>query len=238
MIVLPTNTWPASKSPAAARFIAWLLAIMSFATAAHLAAADDTAAAQEFAPPALNASQSLLFRRWFVLMVDAQLRRGPNPRWQQQDCAGLVRFAANEALKIHDAKWQKNNGFSAQNLPPELVITPEQRLFAQRWKIGAGATSAYAKAIILIQHNSVFISRDINAAQPGDLLFFDQGDEQHMMVWMGHFIAYHTGSSSAEDNGLRAVSLQQLMHWPDTRWIPDARNPNFSGIYRLGFLSK
>ena len=57
-----------------------------------------------------------------------------------------------------------------------------------------------------------------------------------MMVWMGHFIAYHTGSSSAEDNGLRAVSLQQLMHWPDTRWIPDARNPNFSGIYRLGFL--
>ena len=100
MIVLPTNTWPASKSAAAARFIAWLLAIMSYASAAHLAAADDTAEVQEFAPPALNASQSLLFRRWFVLMVDAQLRRGPNPRWQQQDCAGLVRFAANEALKF------------------------------------------------------------------------------------------------------------------------------------------
>ncbi|HMW49496.1 MAG TPA: DUF1175 family protein, partial [Cellvibrionaceae bacterium] len=82
------------------------------------------------------------------------------------------------------------------------------------------------------------VSRDINQAQPGDLLFFDQGDEQHLMVWMGHFIAYHTGSPTAADNGLRAVTLQQLMHWPDTRWIPDASNPNFSGIYRLGFLSK
>lgn len=186
----------------------------------------------------LTASQSQLFRRWFVLIVEAQLRKGPNPRWQQQDCAGLVRFAANEALKVHDAKWQKNNGFKPVNLPPELMISNEQRLFAQRWHIGQGATSAYARAIILVQHNTELIGRDINQAQPGDLLFFDQGDEQHLMVWMGHFIAYHTGSPSAADNGLRAVSLQQLMHWPDTRWIPDASNPNFSGIYRLGFLSK
>jgi uncharacterized protein YfaT (DUF1175 family) len=188
--------------------------------------------------PRLTASQSLLFRRWFITIVDAQLRKGPNPRWQQQDCAGLVRFAANEALKIHDAKWQKNNGFNPVNLPPELIITDEQRLLAQRWHIGQGATSAYARAILLVQHNTELVSRDINQAQPGDLLFFDQGDEQHLMVWMGHFIAYHTGSTTATDNGLRAVSLQQLMHWPDTRWIPDASNPNFSGIYRLGFLSK
>lgn len=186
----------------------------------------------------LTASQSLLFRRWFITIVDAQLRKGPNPRWQQQDCAGLVRFAANEALKIHDAKWQKNNGFNPVNLPPELIITDEQRLLAQRWHIGKGATSAYARALLLVQHNTELVSRDINQAQPGDLLFFDQGDEQHLMVWMGHFIAYHTGSTTAADNGLRAVSLQQLMHWHDTRWIPDASNPNFSGIYRLGFLSK
>ncbi len=195
-------------------------------------------AAQAVSAPDLTPSQSQLFRRWFITIVDAQLRKGPNPRWQQQDCAGLVRFAANEALKIHDAKWQKNNGFNPVNLPAELIITEEQRLLAQRWHIGQGATGAYARAIILVQHNTELVSRDINQAQPGDLLFFDQGDEQHLMVWMGHFIAYHTGSPTAADNGLRAVTLQQLMHWPDTRWIPDASNPNFSGIYRLGFLSK
>ncbi len=38
---------------------------------------------------------------------------GPSPRWYQQDCAGLVRFAANETLKVHDSKWLKSNGFSA-----------------------------------------------------------------------------------------------------------------------------
>jgi uncharacterized protein YfaT (DUF1175 family) len=28
------------------------------------------------------------------------------------------------------------------------------------------------------------------------------------------------------------------MTWKDTRWIPDATNPNFIGVYRLNFLSQ
>jgi len=28
------------------------------------------------------------------------------------------------------------------------------------------------------------------------------------------------------------------MTWKDTRWIPDASNPNFIGVYRLHFLSR
>lgn len=196
------------------------------------------AAQQDQAVDEFTAEQSLLFRRWFVHIVQAQLRRGPNPRWQQQDCAGLVRFATNEALKIHDEKWRKNNGFEAHTLPPELTLSAQQRGIAQRWNLGAGKTGAYARAQILVQHNTQFISRDINQAQPGDLLFFDQGDEQHLMVWMGHFIAYHTGSPTPKDNGLRAVTVQHLMHWQDTRWIPAENNPNFSGIFRLGFLRK
>ena len=40
------------------------------------------------------------------------------------------------------------------------------------------------------------------------------------------------------DNGMRSVSLQQLMTWKDTRWIPDASNPNFIGVNRLHFLSR
>ncbi len=36
------------------------------------------------------------------------------------------------------------------------------------------------------------------------------------MVWMGRYIIYHTGSATKTDNGMRAVSLQQLMTWKDT----------------------
>jgi hypothetical protein len=55
---------------------------------------------------------------------------------------------------------------------------------------------------------------------------------------MGRYIAYHTGTTTPTDNGMRSASLQQLMTWKDTRWIPDAANPNFIGVYRLNFLSQ
>ena len=55
---------------------------------------------------------------------------------------------------------------------------------------------------------------------------------------MGRYIAYHTGTTTPTDNGMRSASLQQLMNWKDTRWIPDAANPNFIGVYRLNFLSQ
>ena len=80
----------------------------------------------------LNVEQSGLFRAWFVRIAQEQLRQGPSPRWYQQDCAGLVRFAANETLKVHDSKWLKSNGLSNQYLPPEMTLTPEQRQLAQK----------------------------------------------------------------------------------------------------------
>ncbi len=165
----------------------------------------------------LNVEQSGLFRAWFVRIAQEQLRQGPSPRWYQQDCAGLVRFAANETLKVHDSKWLKSNGLSSQYLPPEMTLTPEQRQLAQNWNQGNGKTAPYVTAINLIQYNSQFIGQDINQALPGDMIFFDQGDAQHLMVWMGRYVIYHTGSATKTDNGMRAVSLQQLMTWKDTR---------------------
>lgn len=88
----------------------------------------------------LNVEQSGLFRAWFVRIAQEQLRQGPSPRWYQQDCAGLVRFAANETLKVHDSKWLKSNGFSSQYLPPEMTLTPGQRQLAQNWNQGNGKT--------------------------------------------------------------------------------------------------
>lgn len=197
-------------------------------------------AVSAYAQPSLmlDAQQSQYFRGWFIRIAEEQLRQGPSPRWYQQDCAGLVRFAANEALKPHDAKWLRSNGYSNRYLPPELSLTEQQRQLAQSWSQGGGKVGPYVDAIKLIQYNSRFIGRDLNQALPGDLIFFDQGDDQHLMIWMGRYIAYHTGSATATDNGMRAVSLQQLMTWKDTRWIPDESNPNFIGVYRLHFLSR
>src|SRR3990167_9316615 len=90
------------------------------------------------APLPLNGEQTRLFRAWFVRMVEEQLRQGPSPRWHQQDCAGLVRFAANEALKVHDAKWLRANGLSNRYLPPELTLQEGQRALAQQWQQGGG----------------------------------------------------------------------------------------------------
>jgi len=192
-------------------------------------------------PDALTPEQSAIFRAWFVHIVDQQMRRGPTPRWTQRDCAGLVRFAAMEALREHDARWLKANGMSgagdASRLPPELQLRPQQRSLANRWTRIDGSVGAYASAIALIQRNSRFVSRDVNQALPGDLLFFDQGDDQHLMIWLDRYIAYHTGTVTPTDSGLRAVAVSDLMQWKDSRWQPLDGNPNFVGVFRFAFLT-
>lgn len=190
----------------------------------------------------LDPAQSAAFRAWFVRIVDEQLRQGPTPRWYQRDCAGLVRFAVGEALKVHDARWLRANGMqdgaAARRLPPELSLSPAQRALGQRWTRADGSTGAYASALALVQGNSRFVARSVNQAQSGDLLFFDQGDEQHLMIWMGRYVAYHTGTVTPSDNGLRAVTLARLMEWSDSRWQPQDANPNFIGVFRFAFLSR
>lgn len=189
------------------------------------------------AASALTPQQSRSVRAWMVLIVAAQLDRGPTPRWQQRDCAGLVRFAVAEALREHDESWKRANGFLGRPVPPEPMLSPAQlAALRHRWRLADGSQGAYASALDIVQENTVHVARDCNLARAGDLLFFDQGDEQHLMVWMGSYIAYHTGTETAADNGLRAVSLPQLLRWSDTRWQPEPRNPNFAGVFRLAFL--
>ncbi len=188
-------------------------------------------------PSTLSPDQSRVFRAWMVRIVDAQIALGPTPRWHHRDCAGLVRFAVAEALRTHDLAWRQANAIAGR-VPPDLALSPEQQLLRHHWRLADGTTSAFVGALELIQENAVFVAKDINQAQPGDLLFFDQGDDQHLMVWTGQYIGYHTGTSTESDNGLRAVSVRELMSWRDTRWQPVRGNPNFAGVYRLRFLSR
>ena len=196
-----------------------------------------TSALAATAPPALTPAQSRAFRAWMVQIVSTQLVMGPTPRWQHRDCAGLVRFAVAEALREHDERWKRANGLAGRPVPPELDIQSSQQTLRHHWRLADGSSSAYVGALELIQENTRFVARDCNLARAGDLLFYDQGDAQHLMVWMGTFIAYHTGSASSADTGLRAVPLRQLLQWPDTRWHPSQHNPNFAGTYRLAFLT-
>jgi uncharacterized protein YfaT (DUF1175 family) len=191
----------------------------------------------EIATAPLDARQSRAFRAWMVRIVAAQVEAGPTPRWMHRDCAGLVRFAAGEALRDHDDKWKRANGLAGQPLPPEVALLPRQQALRNNWRRADGTRDAYAGALELVQENTRLVARDCNLASPADLLFFDQGDAQHLMVWMGSFIAYHTGTVTPSDNGLRAVELRELERWPDTRWHPTPDNPNFSGIHRFAFLT-
>jgi uncharacterized protein YfaT (DUF1175 family) len=193
-------------------------------------------AAQQQPQVVLDAGQARIFRSWMMRIIQEQLRQGPSPRWVQRDCVSLVRFAVAESLRPHDARWLRANGLTVEQIPAELNLSPEQRKLRNAWRQRGGGAGAYVSAIGLVQDNSRFVSRDINQAQPGDLLFFDQGDDQHLMVWMGGMVAYHTGTVTAHDNGLRSVHVSQLLHWKDTRWRPTQDNPNFAGIYRLAFL--
>jgi uncharacterized protein YfaT (DUF1175 family) len=186
----------------------------------------------------LSQAQSRAFQAWMLRIISVQMEQGPSPRWHQRDCAGLVRFAVNEAFATHDARWLRANGIASdRRLPPELGLDPGQAALRNRWNQAGGGVGNYVNALALVEHNSRLIGKELGQALPGDLLFFDQGDEQHLMVAMGTRIGYHTGTVTAQDNGLRTVDIQQLMNWKDTRWQPTPGNPNFAGVYRLAFLS-
>ena len=127
-------------------------------------------------------------------------------------------------------------------------LTPDQAPLAEGWQTLSGDRQAFVTALAMVHGNSRQLGSEVALARPGDLMFFDQGDDQHLMIWMGNWIAYHTGQAApvatgqtlepSQDNGLRAVTLAQLLQWKDTRWRPREDNPNFAGFYRLAFLSR
>lgn len=191
----------------------------------------------ESARDRLDYEQSRRFRAWMTTLIASQLEMGPSPRWSHRDCAGLVRFAVRESLRQHDASWVRANGLQHRRLPPEIEIASRQRMKLLDWTGIDGRRTPYVSALALIQGNSRFIGKNLAQAIPGDMLFFDQGDEQHLMVWMGRYIAYHTGTETPTDHGLRSVAPRRLMQWRDTRWRPLSDNSNFIGVFRLAFLS-
>jgi uncharacterized protein YfaT (DUF1175 family) len=203
------------------------------------------------------------FKKWFASIAEIQFY-STSEEWSenQQDCAGLVRFAWREALRPHDRLWFQRMGSDYEPVAADVKAYQLQtgplgeRLF--RTSFGAftesdlelNKFSEFADARTIKNFNSSFISKDRSRAEKGDLLIFHQPWVQkfpyHLMVFLGDalidsdgatdWVVYHTGSSPSDEGTIKKVRLAVLDGHPDKRWRPLERNPNFLGFYRLKIL--
>ncbi len=196
------------------------------------------------------------FRRWFTLIAEFQTARAkPEVPPEITDCASLLRYAYREALKRHDESWFETTGIEVAAPPGEIrewsyPHTPiGTELFRVRpgafnpADVNSGAFAQFADAKTLVERNAYFVSRDVRAALPGDLLFyrqFGQSSPWHSMIVVRNGndaeVVYDTGPDHGQPGELRRVMLSELLDHPEPQWRPLPGNPNFLGVYRWNIL--
>jgi len=201
------------------------------------------------------------FTRWFTFLAETQYyATTPRSRTEIQDCAALVRYAYRNALAAHSPSWCEeaglpyNPGFGdiakyhyPYGLLGHLLFRAKPGPAAPA-DLVQGAFVEFADSATLLHYNTYMISRDLRAAQPGDLLFFHQPVQRepfHTMLFVGKssyqprgadWIVYHTGDLNGHRGEIREVQATTLFEHPDWRWRPLPDNPNFLGVYRLNIL--
>lgn len=201
------------------------------------------------------------FIRWFTFLAEGQYYAAPpRARAEVQDCAALVRFAYRNSLVAHSPAWREDVGLpydpgfgdvAKYRYPYGLL---RQALFRDRpgplapRDLEQGAFVEFADSVTLLRYNTFSVSRDVRAAQPGDLLFFHQPFQRepfHTMLFVGKsyfqphgtdWIVYHTGDLDGHRGEIREVQAKTLFEHPDAHWRPLLSNPNFLGVYRLEIL--
>jgi len=197
-----------------------------------------------------------VFRRWFTLIAEYQaMRPKAEVPSEIQDCASLLRFSYREALKRHDENWFATTGIEVVAPPGEIRAWsyPHTPLGTALFRVhtGAflpadlndGAFAQFADAKTLVERNAYFVSRDVHAALPGDLLFyrqFGQSSPWHSMILIragaGAEVVYDTGTDHGQPGELRRVLVADLLSHPQPQWRPLPANPNFLGVYRWNIL--
>ncbi len=204
-----------------------------------------------------TAADRAAFRAWFTALADTAAALPPQRLPHEiDDCAALLRWCYRNALHAHDEAWQATVSIDA--LPPLASVTqyayPNTPLGANLFRVRSGvympgdATNGsfaqFADVKTLWQRNTFFVTRDVRAARPGDLLFYRQLEQNspfHSMILTGpDWVVYHTGpignGPAATPGEVRRVALVDLLHHPDIRWRPITENSNFLGVYRWNIL--
>jgi hypothetical protein len=205
----------------------------------------------------LHSSDERAMRSSVTALALQQARR-VSPLWDgsQRDCAGLVRFSYRAALEpTNDLDRRK------QAIPVELELPPVSSgarrmlptfpaLWAQGPPVGGKTPfGPFADAETLVGYNFHPVSKELDAALPGDLLVYrrsraDDVDGWHLMIYAGgrgkgtlsDVVVYHNGGG--DDGAVRVVRVADLFRSPDPVWVPSNQNDNFLGVYRWNLFSR
>jgi uncharacterized protein YfaT (DUF1175 family) len=205
-----------------------------------------------------SAAARSAFRQWFTWLAEAQYFQAPESRPAEiVDCAALIRYAYREALRAHDGAWA-----AAARLPlvpafdsPGKYEYPYTALGPALFRVVPGpfraadltdgAFAQFADAKTLWRFNTHLVSRDLDRAQSGDILFYRSPDGFHSMIYLGasqihpdseRYVLYHTGPRDDGPGELRRLTLDQLRRFPEAEWRPESENPRFLGVYRWNIL--
>jgi uncharacterized protein YfaT (DUF1175 family) len=202
-----------------------------------------------------TAADRAAFRAWFTALADTAATLPPERLPHEiDDCAALLRWCYRNALHAHDEAWQATMPMDV--LPPLASVVqyayPFTPLGANLFRVRSGVYAAddatngsfaqFADVKTLWQRNTFFVTRDVRAARPGDLLFYRQLEQNspfHSMILTGaghDWVVYHTGPIGNGPGEVRRVALVDLLHHPDIRWRPIIENSNFLGVYRWNIL--
>lgn len=202
-----------------------------------------------------TAADRSAFRAWLTTLADTAAALPPHDVPKEiDDCAALLRWCYRNALHAHNEAWLQTMPF--KTLPPldsvAQYVYPETQLGAGLFRVSEGAYTAadstngsfaqFADARTLWQRNTFFVSRDLRAARPGDLIFFrqlEQNSPYHSMILTGaahDWVVYHTGPIGSGPGEIRRMAVGDLLNHPDARWRPLPGNSNFLGVYRWNIL--
>lgn len=200
------------------------------------------------------------FRAWFTAIAVSQVRH-QSDAWppEKRDCAGLIRFAFSEALKKHDTQTLSRYKYLARSDMPDVrkynypaVPMLGDALFRTRpgvfraADLEDGAFAPFVTAQLMHEANTHFVSRSLDHALPGDLIFYLRFSEStlpyHSMIFVGAepggepALVYHTGPVNNTAGTMKLMTVADLMSLPDPVWHPAPENPNFLGVFRFNIL--
>lgn len=152
---------------------------------------------------------------------------------------------------MHDGAWARGLGIEQFPALPDVrqYQYPRTPLGASLFRTRGGDFRQFADAENLMRYNTVHLSRDLEPALPGDVLFFRQltaAEPFHSMVWTGRssfdssaesHVVYHTGPAGAWKGEVRRLTAAELAHHQDPRWRPVAGNANFLGLRRWSIIA-